>query len=45
MARPAVLSAGREDLLRRTGDGWRLARRTILLDDSVVRSQNLAIFL
>jgi 3-phenylpropionate/cinnamic acid dioxygenase small subunit len=41
----AVLSAGREDLLRRTGDGWRLARRTILLDDSVVRSQNLAIFL
>lgn len=41
----AVLSAGREDLLRRTAGGWRLARRTILLDDSVLRSQNLAIFL
>jgi phthalate 3,4-dioxygenase subunit beta len=42
---PALLSAGREDLLRRTTDGWRLARRTILVDDSVLRTQNLAIFL
>ncbi len=41
----AVLSAGREDLLRRSADGWRLARRTILIDDSVLRTQNLAIFL
>jgi phthalate 3,4-dioxygenase beta subunit len=42
-----VLSAGREDLLRRTpdGTGWQLARRTILVDDSVLRTQNLAIFL
>jgi hypothetical protein len=40
-----VLSAGREDLLRRSADGWRLARRTILVDDSVLRTQNLAIFL
>lgn len=42
---PAVISAGREDLLRRAGDGWQLARRTILVDDSVLRTQNLAIFL
>src|SRR3954453_21843977 len=31
----ALVSAGREDLLRRTADGWRLARRTILVDESV----------
>lgn len=41
----ALISAGREDLLRRDGDSWRLARRTILVDDSVLRTQNLAIFL
>jgi 3-phenylpropionate/cinnamic acid dioxygenase small subunit len=43
----AVISAGREDLLRRTldGAGWLLARRTILVDDAVLRTQNLAIFL
>ncbi|MGW4031025.1 3-phenylpropionate/cinnamic acid dioxygenase subunit beta [Streptomyces sp. NPDC004838] len=41
----AQVSAGREDLLRRTADGWQLARRTILVDDSVIRMQNLAIFL
>ncbi|HEY7621940.1 MAG TPA: 3-phenylpropionate/cinnamic acid dioxygenase subunit beta [Solirubrobacteraceae bacterium] len=40
-----IVSAGREDLLRRTQDGWGLARRTIMVDDSVVRMQNLAIFL
>jgi 3-phenylpropionate/cinnamic acid dioxygenase small subunit len=42
---PALLSAGREDLLRRAGQEWRLARRTVLVDDSVLRTQNLAIFL
>lgn len=43
----AVVSAGREDLLRRAPDGagWLLARRTILADDAVLRTQNLAIFL
>jgi 3-phenylpropionate/cinnamic acid dioxygenase small subunit len=40
-----IVSARREDLLRRIEDGWRLARRTIMVDDSVVRMQNLAIFL
>jgi phthalate 3,4-dioxygenase subunit beta len=41
----SLVSAGREDLLRRSGDGWKLARRTILVDESVMRMQNLAIFL
>ena len=41
----ALVSAGREDLLRRTPDGWKLARRTIMVDDAVIRMQNLAIFL
>jgi 3-phenylpropionate/cinnamic acid dioxygenase small subunit len=41
----AVISAGREDLLRRNGSDWQLARRTILVDDSVLRTQNLAVFL
>lgn len=41
----ALVSAGREDLLRRTQDGWRLARRVILVDESVMHMQNLAIFL
>jgi phthalate 3,4-dioxygenase beta subunit len=41
----SLISAGREDLLRRTPDGWKLARRTIMADDAVIRMQNLAIFL
>lgn len=41
----ATVSAGREDLLRRTAAGWELARRTIMVDESVIRMQNLAIFL
>ena len=41
----ALVSAGREDLLRREGDMWRLARRHIAVDESVIRMQNLAIFL
>lgn len=41
----ALISAGREDLLRRDGDGWQLARRHIAVDESVLRTQNLAIFL
>jgi phthalate 3,4-dioxygenase beta subunit len=41
----SLISAGREDLLRRDGDGWQLARRHISVDESVLRTQNLAIFL
>lgn len=41
----AIVSAGRDDLLRDEGGTWRLARRTIMVDESVLRMQNLAIFL
>lgn len=42
---PSLISAGRTDLLRRQGDRWLLARRHIAVDESVLRTQNLAIFL
>jgi 3-phenylpropionate/cinnamic acid dioxygenase small subunit len=42
---PAFLSAGREDLLRSTAGHWRLARREVFVDESVLRMQNLAVFL
>lgn len=41
----ALISCGREDLLRLTDQRWKLARRTIYLDESVLRMQNLAVFL
>jgi phthalate 3,4-dioxygenase subunit beta len=40
-----LISAGRTDLLRATTDGLRLARREITVDESVLRTQNLAVFL
>jgi len=42
---PSLISAGRADLLRETPDGLRLARREITVDESVLRTQNLAVFL
>jgi phthalate 3,4-dioxygenase beta subunit len=42
---PAFVSAGRRDILRSTPGGWRLAQREVLADESVLRTQNLAIFL
>lgn len=42
---PSMLSAGRHDTLRITDDGLRLASRLIEVDESVLRTQNLAIFL
>ena len=42
---PALISAGRMDRLRATADGLRLARREITVDESVLRTQNLAVFL
>jgi phthalate 3,4-dioxygenase beta subunit len=41
----ALVSCGREDLLRWCGDRWKLARRTIITDEAVLRMQNLAVFL
>ena len=41
-----LLSAGRADLLRPDGaGGYRLGRREITVDESVLRTQNLAVFL
>jgi ethylbenzene dioxygenase beta subunit len=40
-----VLSAERHDLLRPDGDGWRLARRVAVLDNTVVPTLNLSFFL
>jgi phthalate 3,4-dioxygenase beta subunit len=42
---PAYISVGRRDLLRNEGGPWRLARRHIAVDESVLRTQNLAVFL
>jgi len=42
---PELVSAGRSDLLRETKDGLRLARREITVDEPVLRTQNLAVFL
>jgi phthalate 3,4-dioxygenase subunit beta len=41
----ALVSCGRHDVLRRCGDQLKLAGRTILVDESVLRMQNLAVFL
>jgi phthalate 3,4-dioxygenase beta subunit len=40
-----LISAGRTDLIRETGEGLRLARREITVDEAVLRTQNLAVFL
>jgi phthalate 3,4-dioxygenase beta subunit len=42
---PYLLSAGRTDLLREHGGALRLASRDIEADESVLRMQNLAVFL
>lgn len=41
----ALMSCGREDVLRWCDDRWKLARRNIVADESVLRMQNLAVFL
>jgi phthalate 3,4-dioxygenase beta subunit len=40
-----LVSAGRRDLLRPAAGGLLLARREITVDESVLRTQNLAVFL
>ena len=39
-----ILVGKREDVMRRDGEEWRIARRTILLDQSVLLSKNLTFF-
>jgi len=42
---PDLLSAGRRDSLRRVDGRLKLARRELAVDESVLRTQNLAVFL
>jgi 3-phenylpropionate/cinnamic acid dioxygenase small subunit len=39
-----ILVGKREDLLRRDGDDWRIARRKIILDQNVLLTKNLTFF-
>lgn len=39
-----LFAGRRNDLLRREGDRWRLARREILLDQNVLLAKNLTVF-
>jgi len=39
-----IYAGARDDLLRRDGDGWKIAARTILLDANVLLSKNISIF-
>ena len=40
-----LLAGEREDLLRRTPEGWQIASRRIVLDQIVIASRNLSFFL
>jgi len=42
---PSFYSLARKDTVRRTPDGWRLARRWAALDQSLVNAHNLSIFI
>lgn len=42
---PEIICANRVDVVRRTGPGLRLRSRLVRLDEAVLRTQNLAIFL
>ena len=40
-----LLSGSREDVLRQVAGGWKVAKRTILLDANVLLDKNLSVFL
>jgi 3-phenylpropionate/cinnamic acid dioxygenase small subunit len=40
-----IVSVARTDRLRRATGGWLLASRDMVIDDAVLRTQNLALFL
>ncbi len=40
-----LLSGCREDVLRKVGGAWKVARRTIVLDANVLLDKNLSVFL
>ena len=39
-----IFAGSREDELRRADDGWKIARRTIVLDSNVILAKNLSVF-
>lgn len=39
-----IFAGGRTDILRRTPDGYEIARRTILLDQNILLSKNISTF-
>ncbi|WP_166633033.1 3-phenylpropionate/cinnamic acid dioxygenase subunit beta [Streptomyces sp. GC420] len=39
-----VFAGSRTDILRRTGDGLRVARRTVLLDQNILQAKNISTF-
>jgi 3-phenylpropionate/cinnamic acid dioxygenase small subunit len=39
-----LFAGRRDDVLRRADDGWRIARRRIVLDQNVILSKNLSVF-
>jgi phthalate 3,4-dioxygenase beta subunit len=45
LSAPDFISGLREDTLRVRDGGWQLARRKVTLDESVLRTQNLTLFL
>ena len=38
-----IFAGRREDVLRKTADGWQIARRKIILDQNVVLAKNLSV--
>ena len=40
-----ILSGERKDVLRRAGDGFRLAKRVVLLDQTTIMTHNLALIM
>jgi 3-phenylpropionate/cinnamic acid dioxygenase small subunit len=44
VARHDLLSGERRDLLRRAGGAWKLAKRSFVVDQTVLGTRNLAIF-
>jgi phthalate 3,4-dioxygenase subunit beta len=42
---PGLITCERQDLLRRTDAGWRIARREIYVDQAPLSMQNLAVFI
>ncbi|WP_340539308.1 3-phenylpropionate/cinnamic acid dioxygenase subunit beta [Nocardioides sp. GXZ039] len=41
---PSFYSLARKDVVRRTADGWRLAKRWAAFDQSLINAHNLSIF-